>query len=130
MPVVFTFDIEDADSSERNRIQSFFERLGWENIGGSAYRYPRLGTKDQPVEDWMNHIVPALMLFRTYIRSSGRPLPKYTIDVQSSSGRNTERKFGKGPLQGNKVKLYTPKSAAFGEKKLIDWLDGISYPYP
>jgi hypothetical protein len=40
MPVVFTFDIKGAPSNEYNRIQSFFERFGWENLGGSSYRYP------------------------------------------------------------------------------------------
>src|ERR1700730_14657234 len=88
MPVVFTFEVRAAPPQERNRIQSFFERFGWENIGGSSYRYPRLGTDDQPVEDWLNHVVPALMLFRCYILSSRRQLPKFTIDVQASAGHN------------------------------------------
>ncbi len=54
MPVVITFDIEGAEPIERNRIQSFFERLVGKISGeartdtGSSYRYSRLGT-DQPV---------------------------------------------------------------------------------
>jgi hypothetical protein len=137
MPIVFTFDVRNAPPGERNRIQSFFERFGWENIGGSSYRYPRLGTDDQPVEDWLNHIVPALMLFRTYILSSGRQLPRFTIDVQSSSGYNSETQFGSPPSPGTgkgkgrrRMKLYPKALAAFGEKNLRNWLDGITYPYP
>ena len=133
MPVVFTFDVTGAEPIERNRIQSFFERLGWENIGGSAYRYPKLGTDDQPVEDWFNHVIPALMLFRTFILSSRHPLPRFTLDVQTSSGHNAARNFGSRPKRGKgagKIKLYPPNNPAFGEKNLRDWLDGITYPYP
>ncbi len=45
MPVTITFDIEDAsvkDVNDRGRIYAAFQRLGWENIGGSAWRYPAL----------------------------------------------------------------------------------------
>ena len=137
MPVVFTFDIEGAPPQERNRIQSFFERFGWENIGGSSYRYPRLGTRDQPVEDWFNHVVPALMLFRTYILSSGRRVNRFTLDTQSSSGfnRNSQPVFGRAPVRGRRrngnryIRLYQPRNGAFGEANLLDWLDGIVYPY-
>jgi hypothetical protein len=47
MPVVVTFDIQGALPIEHNRIQSFFTRLGWENLGGSSYRYPKLGSTEQ-----------------------------------------------------------------------------------
>jgi hypothetical protein len=63
MPVIFSFDIEGASSKERNRLQCMFERLGWGNLGGSSYRYPKLGTTPY-TEDWFNHVIPALMLFR------------------------------------------------------------------
>src|ERR1700722_6520419 len=109
MPVVFTFDLTDYGPSDHAQIKRFFERFGWQNLGGSAYRYPRLGTEDQPVEDWFNHVIPALMLFRTYVLSSKRPLPRFTLDVQSSSGHNAERNFGSRPKRGTgkaKVKFY------------------------
>jgi hypothetical protein len=130
MPIVVTFDIEGAPPRDRNRIQSFFERLGWENLGGSSYRYPRLGS-DQPVEDWFNHIIPALMLFRTYLISSGKTLSKFTLDVQASSGFNPTTKYGCAPTNvPPALVLYDPNSQAFGEKKLLDWLASVSYPYP
>jgi len=132
MPVVFTFDLSDATPIQHNRVQSFLERLGWENIGGSAYRYPKLGTTDQPVEDWFNHVVPALMLFRAFVLKSGIPLPRFTLDVQSSSGRSIGTKFGERPRPGKgprRVKLYPTRQAAFGERNLREWLDNIDYPY-
>jgi hypothetical protein len=129
MPVVFTFDLEGALPKERNRIQSFFERLGWQNIGGSSYRYPKLGS-EQPVEDWFNHVVPALTLFRSFVRNSGRRLRNYTIDVQSSSGFDEAGKYGCPPEVGKKAKLYVPTNTAFGETKLRDWLSQIDDTYP
>lgn len=129
MPVIITFDIEGAPSGERNRIQSFFERLGWENLGGSSYRYPRLGTDDQPVEDWFNHVVPALTLFRSYALKSGRKISKFTIDVQASSGHNPATNFGAAPLPGAQVKLYQPRNPAFAKKRLVKWLDDLNFPY-
>ncbi|HEX3365576.1 hypothetical protein [Phenylobacterium sp.] len=129
MPVIATFDIVGANPQERNRIQSFFERLGWENLGGSSYRYPRLGTNDQPVEDWLNHIVPALMLFRAFIVSSGRELRRFTIDVQSSSGYNPVTQFGAAPTDGAGLNLYPPTNSAFGEANLRHWITGVEYPY-
>jgi hypothetical protein len=35
MPITVTFDIHGAPPPEYNRLQSMFERLGWENLGGT-----------------------------------------------------------------------------------------------
>jgi hypothetical protein len=139
MPVLLTYELEGAETSEHNRLQSLFERLGWENLGGSSYRYPRLGTRDQPVEDWLNHIVPALMLFRAFLLKSPCALKQFTLDVQSSSGYNRATNYGSGPLTGSVMKttksvkkgkkIYKPSNTSFGEKNLLDWLDEIEYPY-
>ncbi len=128
MPVVLTFDLEGAPPIERNRIQSMFERLGWQNIGGSSYRYPRLGSKKR-VEDWFNHVVPALMLFRTYARTSGHRLRNYTLDVQSSTGYDEAGRYGSPPQRGSDIEFDAPNNASFGAQKLRDWIDGVSYPY-
>lgn len=129
MPVVITFDIKGAPPQERNRIQSSFERLGWQNLGGSSYRYPKLGTQDQPVEDWFNHVIPALTLFRQYLIKSGRPLSSFTLDVQSTTGYDPDTGFGAGPLNGEDIRLYQPNNPSFGERNLKDWIDEITYPY-
>ena len=130
MPVVFTFDISGAPSVERNRIQSFFERFGWQNLGGSAYRYPRLGAeREHPVENWFNHVIPALMLFRVYVVDSGRELTSYTLDIQSSAGMNPDAAFGTPPETGDEIDLYSPNNPQFGEANLRNWLDEIDYPY-
>lgn len=133
MPIVFTYDLAQAKANTHNRIQSLFERLGWEGLGGSAFRYPRLGTDDQPVEDWLNHVIPALMLFRLYCLQNPGLLKKCTLDAQSSSGFNPVTQFGNPPLSGDALraagKLYPPKNVSFGEKNLVDWLDSTTFPY-
>ena len=131
MPVVFTFDLTNAPPVDRNRIQSFFERFGWQNLGGSAYRYPRLGAeREHPVEDWFNHVIPALMLFRAYVISSGRELPKFSLDIQSSAGRNPEFGVGTPPLLSADVHLYETPQQQFGASNLREWLDEVTFPYP
>jgi hypothetical protein len=132
MPLVFTFDLKDYGPSDHAQIKSFFERFGWQNLGGSAYRYPKLGTTDQPVEDWFNHVIPALMLFRSYVLNTGHALESYTLDAHSSAGfdpSQANQAFGSPPLKSNDMILYEPITLQFGRKKLRDWLDGIAYPY-
>ena len=127
MPLVLSFDIEGAHHQVRNRIQSMFMRLGWEHLGGSAYRHPKLGT-EQPVEDWLNHVIPGLMLFRTLLRDNNITLTKFTIDVQSSAGF-TPTGFGQPPRTLGSTDLYPTHQKAFGEAKLLDWINNTSGPY-
>jgi hypothetical protein len=137
MPVVFTFDLTDYAENDHTRIRTAFERFGWQNLGGSAYRYPRLGTQDQPVEDWLNHVIPALMLFRSFILDRSITLKNYTLDVQSSTGYDQDGPFGSPPIRAENANdtnkagpVYSPKyPGAFGKKILVKWIDGISFPY-
>ena len=135
MPIVITYDIEGGSSTDHNRVQSLFERFGWENLGGSSYRYPSLGS-DQPTEDWFNHVIPALMLFRAFmlkLQSKGKKLRKFSIDSQSSTGHNpvtvSGTVFGTPPLAASGVRLYKPKNNQFGAKKLRQWLSSVTWPY-
>jgi hypothetical protein len=129
VPVVLTFDLQGASPNQHNRIQSFFERFGWENLGGSSYRYPKLGA-DQPVEDWLNHVIPALMLFRAFLRSTGTPLTKFTLDCQSSTGFDSTGAYGQPALPSSSITFYPPWNQSFGIGNLRNWIDGIGYPYP
>lgn len=100
-----------------------------QNLGGSSYRYPKLGS-DKPVEDWLNHVIPALTLFRSYILTNKRQLNKFTLDVQSSTGLNPDTGYDHPPYPPKNVELYTPTNNQFGEQKLRDWMQGITFPYP
>jgi hypothetical protein len=134
MPIIVTYELEGGSTADRNRLQSMFERLGWENLGGSAYRYPRLGTGDEhPTEDWLNHVIPALMLFRCFFFQTNKNLKKYTLDVQTSTGLNEQTNLGSKPMTGDQLlaedKLCTPSQASFGRSNLIEWLNDVVYPY-
>lgn len=131
MPVVVTFDVKGAEGSEHNRIQSFFERFGWESLGGIASRYPPLGSVET-VEDWFNRVIPALMLSRLYFlgaKKSERKLTKFTLDIQSSAGFNVETRYATPPQEGDRIELKTPKYTHFGENNLRQWLLSMEYPY-
>lgn len=128
MPILFSFDIQAAPPADRNRIQSFFERFGWENVGGSSYRYPPLGARPR-TEDWFNRVVPALMLFRAYVLSPGHHLTKFSLDAQSSTGYSHASNYGRRPRRGNNVRFEATQQPAFGEGNLREWLENNAWPY-
>lgn len=131
MAVVITFDLTKYNQNDHNRLKAMFERFGWENLGGTAYRYPKLGTNDQPVEDWLNHVIPALMMFRAYLTNHPEVvLERFTIDTASSSGYNPATGFGAPPLAGRDAAGYEPRHPShFGQQNLWGWLDNMPYPY-
>ena len=133
MPVTVTFDIERPTPLELNRLRSMFLRFGWEHLGNTAYRYPKLHETDA-VEDWFNHVIPALMLLRSFgvrLLADGRSLKKFSLDVQSSTGHNPLTGVGAQPLSAIDVTLVQPPDGqrSFGVQNLLDWLDGIEWPY-
>jgi hypothetical protein len=130
MPIIVTFDIAKGNVSDYGRVQSFFERFGWENLGGTAYRYPPLGIEDS-TEDWFNRVIPALMLLREALlkaKMNKRRLYRFTLDVQSSTGY-VYKKYGKPPVSSKNIRLEKPSNLQFGEKNLRDWLTAVEYPY-
>lgn len=131
MAIVITFDLTQYNANDHGRLRTMFERFGWENLGGTAYRYPKLGTDDQPVEDWLNHVIPALMMFRAYLNNNKNVvLQRFTIDANSSAGYNPDTGFGNPPLTGRDAASYDPVNPGhFGQRNLSDWLDNIPYPY-
>jgi hypothetical protein len=133
MPITVTFDIERPTPRELNRLRGAFERLGWEHLGNTAYRYPKLDEHDV-VEDWFNHVVPALMLLRAFavgLLADGRRLDKFSIDAQSSTGHDPVDGVGAPPLAADDVGYTQPSASgrAFGLRNLMDWLDGVEWPY-
>jgi hypothetical protein len=101
MPITITFDIEQAsfhDGNDRTRIIAAFSRLGWEHIGGSAWRYPALGSENAS-EDWFNHVIPALMYFRSIVEHAGLDVYNFTIDAHSEAGHRGKY----NPVVGEKI---------------------------
>src|SRR5260370_38319347 len=88
MPITVTFDIRKPTAAELNRLRGLFERLGWEHLGNTAYRYPKLHGQ-HPAEDWFNHVIPALMLPRAFARhapAGGPDTPQLSPRVSSRPG--------------------------------------------
>lgn len=144
MPVTFSYEL-DKPGPAQQQIDAFFERLGWERVGADSYRYPSLDAEDATAtpEDWFNHIVPALMLFRCYVLSHRLIVKAITLDAHSSTGYRRERSIGAPPQAAEYIKLREPLSAA-GRREgsphdaahdeqewsmLADWLDAISFPF-
>jgi len=133
VPITVTFDVDQPTPPELNRIRGFFERLGWEHLGNTAYRYPKLHGR-HPTEDWFNHVLPALMMLRAFARhaaANGRNIHKFSIDVQTSTGFNPLTGVGTPPLAANRITYSQPSRSgrAAGQQRLEDWLDAIRWPY-
>jgi hypothetical protein len=133
MPIIVTFDISRPNPRELNRLRGLFERLGWEHLGNTAYRYPKLHS-EHPAEDWFNHVIPALMLLRAFARfaaTTGRDIRKFSIDVQSSTGFDPETAVGTPPLPAGQITFSRPSrpGMAFGRGRLENWIDGVTWPY-
>lgn len=133
MPIIVTFDLTEPTPAELNRLRGAFERLGWERLGNTAYRYPRLQDR-APTEDWFNHVLPALMLLRAlalHAQRTGRSLDKFTLDVQSSTGFDPLTQTGTPPQPAEQIRFSQPSRSgrAFGLQNLQQWLDGMQWPY-
>lgn len=129
MPVTLTFDIENAsvrDVNDRERIFQAFERLGWENIGGSCWRYPKLSNAQQHAsEDWFNHVIPALMYFRALVEHSGMNVTQFTIDAHSEAGYRQGPPVVGQPIEaGANVTMYpsTHVATALSEQRLRQFI--------
>jgi hypothetical protein len=136
MPVTFSFEL-DAAPYESNQIGAFIERLGWERLDTKTFRYPRMGQRPgDELEDWFNHVVPALMFFRSYVLTRHLTVKALTLDARSSTGYRRESGSGSPPLQADQVRLFEPSERRSDERAapnshsseewalLAEWLEG------
>ena len=89
MPVTVSYDLSQVPQSQNNDrtyLRSMFERLHWQKVGGSVFIYD--GT-EQPdgsrYEDWLNHVIPALMFMRSYVLRRNLQMSSFTIAASSVS---------------------------------------------
>ncbi len=130
MPVTFTYDVTDLDNNDRSRIRSAFERFSWEHLGGSVFRYPRFDQQGA-IEDWLNHVIPAVMFFRSFVLHRELTLTAFTLDCQSLScfKANTVN-AGVGPQPSEHLPLVEPTNVQMGEQNLRDWIDACTNGVP
>lgn len=130
MPVMLSYNLDGATPPQHNHIQSMFERLGWQNVGGSCYRFPALSVPmDQP-EDWFNSVVPALMLFRAYVLHNGLNVSKFSLDAQSSTGHDAGAGVGSAIAAAATANFAPNALPTFGAQNLEDWINGASASVP
>lgn len=123
MPITFTFDVEQAtaNSNDRARVVACFKRLGWEHIGGSAWRYPALGTENVS-EDWFNQVVPALMYFRSMACHADWNVSRFTLDAHSEAGYRAAEGLGAKIEDGEGIKMYETDAAVLSEARLRQFI--------
>lgn len=129
MPITLTFDIDNksiTDTNDRTRIIACFQRFGWEHIGGSAWRYPALGTENVS-EDWFNHVILALAYFRSIVCHGNLSVYNFTIDAHSEAGHRGGAKppLGQPIQQAADITLYPANPTYDGvlsEQRLRDFI--------
>lgn len=131
MAVMFSYNFTGADGVHNTRIQSMFERFGWQNVGGSCYRYPALNAGQVWPEDWFNKVLPALMCFRAYVLKHNLTVPKFSLDANASTGFDASVPVGDAPKAVTQADLAQYANQQFGAQQLVDWLQAVtdSIPY-
>ena len=116
MPITVSYDLHDASVNHRNYIRSMFERFGWKRLGGSVFRYERLKSQ----EDWLNDVVPSLMFFRSYTLRHGIQVRFFTLDTNSVTRidfSDPHRTLGRQPAKGDDLKLRKPTNNQSSERR-------------
>jgi len=119
MSITISYDITGATPAERNYVRSMFERFGWRRLGGSVLRYQLIDGQDE--EDWLNDVIPALMLFRSYVLAKKITINFFTLDTNSVSRidwTDSEKLLGYAPTDGTELHLYPPTNAQSSEKRI------------
>jgi len=87
MPLTLSYDLADVvDQNDRTYIRSAMERFRWRRMGGSVFRYE--GVDDGGgviIEDWLNHVIPSLMFFRSFIARKKITLKFFTLDAHGTT---------------------------------------------
>jgi hypothetical protein len=146
LPITITYTVDSARSGFvgndlnvfTNRIQSLFQRFGWEHVSQSQFRYPSSNATQTSITALFNRVVPALMCFKIFSISCGVYFDAITIHAiidaahnVNSSSAPPQLTFDPEPrnyLRQNKhsgVSIYT-----FGYKNLRQWLRRLQRNFP
>ena len=129
MPVTISYDVTDLDNNQRNYIRSMLERFHWRRFGGSVFRYhgvPDPATQDLH-EDWLNHVIPALMFFRSFLLKNNITLKFFTVDATGTTyvdHSDPALPFGQPPRDGPNLSLNAnPTNAQSAESAIRNFVD-------
>ncbi len=129
MSVTVTYDFRCAKPNQLTTIRSMFERFHWKRLGGSVFRYDGTGEPQERMEDWLNHVVPALMFFRSYVMAHEMELTRFTLDSHSVvviDHSDSTLTFGSVPLDGSNLILKVPSNSQVSEQALRVFVDSAT----
>jgi hypothetical protein len=127
MPITLSYDLTDLNGNQRSYIRSALERFHWRRLGGSVFRYQ--GVDDGHgglIEDWLNHVAPALMFLRSYIDKNGVSLRVLTIDAHSVAmidHSDVAARYGFGVQDGRTLNLAQPTNVQSSEQAVRNFVD-------
>lgn len=133
-PVTLSFDLAVTDSNNRSYLRSALERFHWRRLGGSVFRYD--GVDDGAGgrrEDWLNHVIPALMFLRSFIQKKGIKITFLTIDAFSVAcidQSDPNATYGEPPQTGDALTFAEPTNVQSAEKALRTFIDGCTNSAP
>lgn len=128
MPITVSYDLSNLnDLNDRTYLRSMFERFGFQRLGGSVFRYPR---EDQTgMEDWLNHVIPALMFFRSYALARGIQIKFLTIDAHSVAlldQSDPAAVAGHPPVSAGHVNWVDPTNPQCPDAHVRNWIDAVT----
>lgn len=130
MPVTVTYDLQNADSNQRNYVRSMFERFHWRRLGGSVLRYSGEQQEDGTFqEDWLNHVAPALMFMRAYLLRHAITLKYFTLDTTSVAHvdhSDPAMLLGRQPISGQDMELATPTNSQSSDATIRSVVDAAT----
>lgn len=131
MPVTVSYDLGNIDNNDRNYIRSMFERFNWRRLGGSVFRYDGVVQADgSKYEDWLNHVVPSLMFFRSFVLARGIQVRFFTLDTTGSVAAIDQTDpamlFGALPRAGNALPLVQPTNVQSAEGTIRAFVDAAT----
>jgi hypothetical protein len=99
-----------------------------------VFRYDGIvDTAGDRTEDWLNHVVPALMFFRSFILSRNLNLSTFTVDAHSVAMLDLSdpaAPVGAAPIGGAAIPMAVPTNAQSTEQALRDFVDGCTRATP
>jgi hypothetical protein len=134
MPITMSYDVTVNNGNQHTYIRSALERFQWKRLGGSVFRYD--GVDDGhggKVEDWLNHVVPAIMFFRSYVAKNGIVLKFFTLDAHGTGildHSDALARYGYGIQDGQALALIAPTNVQSSEQALRDFVDGCTDAAP
>ncbi len=92
-------------------------------------RYEGVEIDGERYEDWLNHIAPAIMFFRSYILAHDLRIKFLTIDASGASFldySDIHQPLGRRPMTGGNLDLIDPTNTQSSERRIRDFVDSAT----